>query len=190
MAREPDRRREPIPRSRFSNGEYRKIIRHCRSRIDALNPVRPYNLDDLLSKWEAHTGRTVQLMPMSLRQGNLTGLCLSSTATDYIVFEQDAAQLHRLHIIYHEFGHLLCDHRSQELDIKVSSLLFPTLDPMTVRRTLMRNCTYSDRQEQEAETTAYILMESLFAPSAASTASNESTNPAHRIAESLTIPNG
>jgi hypothetical protein len=131
-------------------------------------------------------------MPMSLRHGNLTGLCLSSVATDYIVFEQDAARLHRLHIIYHEFGHLLCDHRTQELDSKVTSLLFPTLDPAMVRRTLMRDCTYSDRQEQEAETIAYILMESLFAPPMPSVDSWTSTrrNPAHRIAESLTFPNG
>jgi len=87
------------------------------------------------------------------------GVWLALAEGDYIFYESDTSQLHREHIILHELGHLLCDHRPTEvIDGKVLTQLLPTLDPTVVRRVLGRT-TYSAVEEQEAEVVASLVRE-------------------------------
>ncbi|MGW3274919.1 hypothetical protein ACWDFH_26115 [Streptomyces kronopolitis] len=50
----------------------------------------------------------------------------------------------------HELGHVLFDHRPQDMEDQGLAALLPDLDPHTVRGLLARTG-YTTRQEQEAE---------------------------------------
>jgi hypothetical protein len=81
---------------------------------------------------------------------------VATAATDLICYERVTTPPHQEHIILHELGHLLCDHRaSAALAAQVERLL-PSLDPEMVRRVLGR-AGYSCAEEREAELLATLI---------------------------------
>jgi hypothetical protein len=83
---------------------------------------------------------------------------VSTNAGDYIFYESQTSALHQEHIILHEVGHLLCEHRVASLSRdEVSELLLPDLDPAMIRRVLGRTC-YPVWAEQEAEIIASLIL--------------------------------
>ncbi|MGW1838529.1 hypothetical protein [Streptomyces sp. NPDC002067] len=86
-----------------------------------------------------------------------SGLWLATDHEDYVLYDARTSPLHQEHIILHEIGHLVSDHRSpgeeQHLYRRID-----LADPASVRQALPR-ARYSDMQEQEAEMIASLILE-------------------------------
>ncbi|MDK1471971.1 ImmA/IrrE family metallo-endopeptidase [Streptomyces sp. 549] len=103
-------------------------------------------------------GRTIRPLAMDLRATGLHGLWIATDTEDFVVYEARTSRPHQEHIIAHELAHILCGHHSGErLDDSMARVLFPSLDPGTVRGVLGR-CGYQEGAEQEAETMATLLL--------------------------------
>ncbi|MER7406717.1 hypothetical protein ABT373_30670 [Streptomyces sp. NPDC000070] len=68
-----------------------------------------------------------------------SGMWVATAQADYVLYEEQTSPMHQRHIILHEIGHMVCGH--------------PSAAGIALR---MR---YSDRQEQEAELMASLIME-------------------------------
>ena len=100
----------------------------------------------------------IHLIPRALPTGSPSGLCVSTNAADYIFYESQTSALHQEHIILHEVGHLLCEHRAATVSREeISELLLPDLDPSMIQRVLGRTC-YPIWAEQEAEMIASLIL--------------------------------
>ncbi|MGH3512086.1 MAG: hypothetical protein ACRDRB_07395 [Pseudonocardiaceae bacterium] len=75
---------------------------------------------------------------------------------DYVFYDSQTSLPHQEHIILHEIGHMLCDHDQGERDPQLHWHIDVT-DQNLVRRVLPR-IRYTDRQEQEAELVASIIL--------------------------------
>ncbi len=103
-------------------------------------------------------GRPLHLLDIRQRGPGPTGLWVATEKADYIFYSDLATALHRGHIILHEIGHMVLDHRvSAALTEATAELLVPNLNPDVVRRTLSRS-NYSAIEEREAEIFASLLM--------------------------------
>jgi hypothetical protein len=80
---------------------------------------------------------------------------LSLAEADYVLYEPTTSKLHSEHIVLHEIAHMVCDHRLG-VDDSVLRRLFPTINPVVVRRVLGR-VDYATEQEQEAEMLASMI---------------------------------
>jgi hypothetical protein len=100
----------------------------------------------------------IHVIPRALPIGSPSGLCVSTSAGDYIFYESQTSALHQEHIILHEVGHLLCEHRAASVSRKeISELLLPDLDPGMIQRVLGRTC-HPIWAEQEAEIIASLIL--------------------------------
>lgn len=137
------------------------VRRRCQQHIDALDLSGPLDVAALSKRLAAVRGRPLHLLGLQQRGPGPTGLWVATDAADYVFYNDLARRLHRDHIILHEIGHILLDHRaSATLTADTARLLAPNLDPETVRRTLSRS-NYSEVEEQEAEMFASLMMPKL-----------------------------
>src|SRR5690606_3208973 len=107
----------------------------------------------------------VHLVPFELNTPQLYGIWFATDTADYITYERSTSRLHQEHIIAHELAHIVRGHGgvTQELDRAAAARLLPTMDRGVVRTMLPRSG-YSDRDEQEAETLASLLLARLRRP--------------------------
>ncbi|MEU9982237.1 ImmA/IrrE family metallo-endopeptidase [Streptomyces sp. NPDC050856] len=102
--------------------------------------------------------RDIRLTSMELEDPSLHGLWIAVPTMDIIVYQADTSRSHQEHIIAHEIAHILCGHDFDGAPKRsVPTDLFPDLDPELVRRSLQRSL-YSDRDEQEAEMMASLIL--------------------------------
>jgi hypothetical protein len=95
---------------------------------------------------------------MDLPPESPCGLWVSTDQQDYVFFQEATSGPHRLQIILHEIGHLLCEHHTGPvLGDNISALLVPDLDPKLIR-TMLGRSHYSQAEEQEAETIATLIL--------------------------------
>jgi len=135
--------------------------RRARTLVESLDLPAPCDLVTLRDKVSAERNRPIRLVPLAMHGSGLSGLWLETDDADLVVYEATTGAQHRNHIIAHEFSHMLCGHTSTEaVTDQAATLLFPDLDPGLVRRMLGRGG-YADRDEQEAEVVATIMMERL-----------------------------
>ncbi|MVU81335.1 ParH-like protein [Nocardia sp. ET3-3] len=116
------------------------------------------SLTDVQAKIATAVSREIQLIPFPLGSGTVHGLLLSTDLVDYVVFEENTTELHRAHIILHEFAHIIFGHYqtsdSRSLTDEIASLL-PELG--AGRAALLGRDVYDSPQEIEAELMATIL---------------------------------
>ena len=129
----------------------RRLERDCRRLIADVEVPEPFDLSVFLSYVAARRGRDLHLHPQPAPAGAPCGLWLATDAADHIFYAAGTDPMHRRHIILHEIGHMLCNHRAP-------GLVLPDLDPATVARVLLRS-TYSAPQEQVAEMIATMISE-------------------------------
>ncbi|MFK4272504.1 M48 family metalloprotease [Streptomyces milbemycinicus] len=86
-----------------------------------------------------------------------TGIWLATDSGDYVLYDAQTSPLHQEHIILHEIGHLVCDHRSGSGDQRLYRQI-DLADAESLRQALARS-RYSDLQEQEAEMIATLVLE-------------------------------
>jgi hypothetical protein len=105
-----------------------------------------------------HRGKPVILTPHPIPVPGPFGVWLSTSRADHIIYQEQTTRQHQVHIILHEVGHLIADHRSDEQDDDLLQTLYPHLSPGVVRRALRRT-SYDSTQEREAETVATIVLQ-------------------------------
>ena len=138
--------------------DFRGLRRRARVLVDALDLPTPCDVETLRDKVSAECDRAIKLVPMALQGSGFSGLWLETDDADLVVYEETAVTQHRNHIIAHELSHMLCGHNSTEaVSDQAIKVLFPDLDPALVRRMLGRGG-YTDRDEQEAEVVATVML--------------------------------
>ncbi|MEE1784163.1 hypothetical protein PUR71_14835 [Streptomyces sp. SP17BM10] len=136
-----------------------RLRKRCQALVDGLDLPRPLSVDALCRYLEERRSRPLHLhaLPPEAAASGACGVWLSTATDDHIFYEQRTARLHQEHIVLHELGHLLFDHRTVDLDDAAGrSMLLPDLDPRTAQRFLART-NYSTYQEREAEMLASVL---------------------------------
>ncbi|MGW8555958.1 hypothetical protein [Streptomyces tubercidicus] len=133
--------------------------RRCRALVRDLEITSPLDMRALCERVAQYTGRPIRLESIALPPRGPCGLWVAVGETDYIFYEQETSRLHQEHIIAHELGHVLCDHRNSAAVGEESSLLIlPNLDPQMVKRVLQRG-QHSSVEEQEAEVIASLILQ-------------------------------
>jgi hypothetical protein len=136
----------------------RQLRRICAAKVEALELPSPFDVHEFCKSVERARGRLIQLLPRALPVGSPSGLCVSTNAGDYIFYESQTSALHQEHIILHEVGHLLCEHRAASVSREeIAELLLPDLDRGMIQRVLGRTC-YPMWAEQEAEIIASLIL--------------------------------
>jgi hypothetical protein len=167
-----------------------QVRRRCTALVDELDIPLPFDAHELCARLAARRGRPIRLLPLSLPTDSPCGLWVSANETDYIIYEQATSRLHQEHIILHEVGHLISDHRSAPLlDDETSRLLFPNLDPSTIQRILGRTH-YSALEEQQAEMIASLILQqaSRWSPEPRRTVPPDAAGIVDRLEHSLEHP--
>ncbi len=121
----------------------------------------PFNMEEFLGRFQSRRGRRIHLEQINVDRPATELPCgaLVSTATaDYIYCLTGTTPLHREHIIVHEIGHMLFEHKSSVPISALGSLLFPDLDPRLVQRVLCR-AAYTTEEEREAEIFASLFLQ-------------------------------
>ncbi|WP_412075450.1 hypothetical protein ACLF6K_05890 [Streptomyces xanthophaeus] len=137
----------------------RTLLNYCRKVVRQLEIPAPYDVTEVCDLIERRRGRQLSVLPMAIPvyEGSPSGLWVETDDCDYILFQANTTRAHQEHIVAHEIGHMLLDHRSLPSDQdEVSQLLMPNLDPALVRTVLART-SYLDLEEQQAEVVASLL---------------------------------
>lgn len=126
----------------------------------------PWDRDQFIARVSEMRGRPIHLVPVDTASliDSPCGLWLRRDADDLLLYAEGTSNYHIDQIVCHEVGHMVLGH-SQMLSYRANRDdteqlchdLMPDLDPETVRAVLARG-EYSDKQEQEAETFASLLM--------------------------------
>lgn len=135
-----------------------RVRKRCEEQIDQLRVRAPLDVVALCEELSERRGRPINLLALSTRSSNPSGLWVAAKKADYIFYEASAGEEHRSHIILHELGHLVFAHTGvAELDDLTARLLAPNLDPRLVRQLLCRD-SYGNVDEQEAELFATLIL--------------------------------
>ncbi|CAL9278819.1 hypothetical protein [Streptomyces sp. NPDC095602] len=129
----------------------------CEEVVRRIGVSEQLPIDELCRRVSAHTGRPIVLEEITFPAGSPSGVWISTGRVDYIFHDSRATRLHKEHVIAHELGHILCDHRCSDEFADITALLMPNLAPEMVTRLLHRT-RYDAVEEQEAETIASLLM--------------------------------
>ncbi|MGW5053590.1 hypothetical protein [Actinokineospora sp. NPDC004072] len=134
----------------------RRAYRRCRELVADLPLPDPFRVPDLVAAIAARRGRPIDIGTLPGGASAQTcGVWFQLVDRDVILVEENTSAFHRDHIILHELGHLLCDHRGGDAFGDLTRLL-PDLSPDLVRRMLNRTA-YTNDEEQEAELVASLI---------------------------------
>lgn len=135
--------------------------KRCRRLVRDLSLPQPFSVPALVESMAARRGRPIQVLALPSRLTiNACGVWVSTASSDVIFVEDKTTPLHHDHIVLHEIGHMLCDHRGTggTADGRAAGLarFLPDLAPELVERLLMRTG-YTTEEEQDAELVASLI---------------------------------
>ncbi|MEU5429124.1 hypothetical protein AB0H73_26520 [Streptomyces olivoreticuli] len=138
---------------------WRRLRRRCQQVIGGIPIPDPFSAQELCARLAVERDRPLRLLalPTPTVPGTPSGLLLAVDTEDFILYDAQTSPLHQEHIIVHEIGHLVCNHRSAVDDRELHRHL-DIGDPRSVRQVLAR-IRYGDEQEQEAEMIATLILE-------------------------------
>lgn len=136
----------------------RALRQRCRRLLRQLDVRPPLDVTEMCGRLGTLQGRPIYLLEHPLPASGPFGVWLSMPAVDYIVYQEQTSRPHQVHIILHELGHLIAEHRGDEQGDGVLQMSYPDIDLDIVRRALLRN-SYDRAQERDAETVATIILE-------------------------------
>lgn len=136
----------------------RELRRRCKRELRSLGIQPPLRVDVLCRLLAEKRGRPIRLVPYTLPAPGPFGLWIATDTTDHILYQKETSKAHQDHIILHEVGHILADHRSDEDDTEFWRSAPPELSLGAVRRALRRT-SYDEEHEREAELVATIILE-------------------------------
>ncbi|WP_229889298.1 hypothetical protein [Streptomyces mirabilis] len=97
-------------------------------------------------------------MPYPLPVPGPFGVWISTRSADYILYQRETSKVHQDHIILHEVGHIMADHRSTVSGDEIWQQLMPDISVDVIKKTLLRT-SYDEEHEREAELVATIILE-------------------------------
>lgn len=127
----------------------RSLRKRAEAKLEGLDVQQPFGLENLCLRLAECRGRPVHLRAIALR-ARASGAWLATDRADYVFYEKETSAFHQEHIILHEIGHMLADHKPVTIIADDVSQLLTHLDPALVGRILTRTG-YSTNDEQEAE---------------------------------------
>ncbi|MBA6437047.1 hypothetical protein [Streptomyces sp. GMR22] len=138
---------------------WKRLRRRCERVICGITLPDPFSAEALCAQLAVERQRPLRLLslPTPTAPGTPSGMWLATKHGDYIFYDAQTSPLHQEHIIVHEIGHMVCDHRSTT-DGQPLYRHVDIADPESIRQVLPR-LRYSDEQEQEAELIASIILE-------------------------------
>lgn len=136
----------------------RKLRRRCKRMLQDLGIQPPLKVDVLCRLLGAHRGRPIQLAPYSLPVPGPFGMWIATGSADYILYQKETSHAHQDHIILHEIGHILADHKSDESTDEAWQQMMPDISPDAIKKALRRT-SYDEDHEREAELVATIILE-------------------------------
>lgn len=138
---------------------WRRLRRRCRQIIGDITLPEPFSAQELSAHLAQERGRPLCLLPLPTPTvpGTPSGMWLATERGDYIFHDAQTSPLHQEHIIMHEIGHMVCDHRSTGDEQRLYRHI-DLADPHSIRQALPR-LRYSDEQEREAEMIASLILE-------------------------------
>ncbi|GGM81306.1 hypothetical protein GCM10012275_59940 [Longimycelium tulufanense] len=134
------------------------LRRRCRRLLRELDIQPPLQVKELCEQLGRQRGRPINLAPFPLPVPGPFGLWIAAADADHIVYQQETSPFHQDHIILHEIGHILAEHRSDDHDEEFWLSMMPDLSPEAVRRALRRS-SYDTAHEREAELVATLILE-------------------------------
>lgn len=138
------------------------LHRRCQRIADQVRLPMPFSISGFRDHVSEQRGRPLHLhaLPPEAASAGACGVWLATTEDDHIFYEQHTSALHQEHIVLHEFGHMLLDHRPAAQDAAAHDgalrAVLPDLDPRLIGR-LFGRTDYSTLQEREAELLASLL---------------------------------
>ncbi|WP_330305257.1 MULTISPECIES: hypothetical protein [unclassified Streptomyces] len=97
-------------------------------------------------------------MPHPLPVPGPFGVWIATGSADYILYQRETSKVHQDHIILHEVGHIMADHRSTVSGNEIWQQLLPDISVEVTKKTLWRT-SYDEEHEREAELVATIILE-------------------------------
>jgi len=136
---------------------HRGAAKKVRALDDAVGLPRPFDVNLFLDQLERLRGRRIDLHPVADTSGGPCGLWVKEVGRDVIAYAAGTSPLHQSHIILHECGHMIGDHRTGcALNVSEVQQLAPFVRPELIQHMFARS-TYNLREEQEAEMIAYLI---------------------------------
>lgn len=134
------------------------LYSRCRDVVRRLDIPHPFTAEELCRRIAAVRNRPLDLLPLPTPTvpGTPSGMWLMTETRDYIFYDSQTSLPHQEHIILHEIGHMLCGHEKGQLDAHLYRN-FDATDPNMFHRAFAR-IRYTNRQEQEAELVATIIL--------------------------------
>lgn len=136
----------------------RELRRSCKHLLRRLDIKPPLVVHELCRRLGELRGTPIRLIPWALPIPGPFGVWMSRPHEECIFYQEETTRLHQDHIILHEVGHILADHR----DDGGSAEELPDFGPDHPRdvtpRGFRRTC-YTEDYEREAELVATIIQE-------------------------------
>lgn len=163
----------------------RGLRRECEARLATLPIPKPFTVEAFADALAAMRGRPIVFEPMPPDSGPdaPSGLWVMLPSVDVVLYQPCTSLPHQTLIKLHELSHIAAGHESR-LDATLIAQAFPGVHPDMVNDLLaLPRAGNDNRQEQEAELLALLLLDHLGAD-------DGSTPQARRLTESLTHPVG
>ncbi len=142
-----------------------QIRRRWGAHVRALPIPIPFDVDLFCLLLGARRGRPIALEPSFTLPPGTTGRVIHTATKDIVLYDGRATGRHRLQIILHELGHLICGHQPPAAAVEAAFLsLVPKLAPTALRHTRLTSCERhpaEDPDEIEAEGYAALVLEEI-----------------------------
>lgn len=140
---------------------------HCQQRVDDLlqhtGVPQPWDINEFLDRLEHHRGRAIDLCAVSWSAGTSSGAWQQRRDHDVIAYAANTSGFHQDHIILHEIGHMISQHRGRcVLSEDEAQRIAPGLAPAAFAHLLDRSTT--EAEEHEAEMIASLIHQQVREP--------------------------
>nr|WP_228046735.1 hypothetical protein [Saccharopolyspora sp. HNM0983] len=117
----------------------------------------PWDINEFCDRLERYRGRDIDLVPVRWTVGDSTGFWQRRGDRDVIGYTENTSGVHQDHIILHEIGHLISEHRGRcVLSAEEARQRAPHLAPAAFAHLLGR--VSAEAEEDEAEIIATMVL--------------------------------
>jgi hypothetical protein len=147
--------------------DWSELRARCHLRVDDLlhhtGLPCPWDINQFLDRLERHRGRDIDLCALTWHPGLSCGAWLPRPDHDVIAYPTNTSGFHQDHIILHEVGHMISQHRGRcLLSQEEAQRIAPALAPAALAHLLDRS---GEAEEHEAETIASLIHQRAYARS-------------------------
>jgi hypothetical protein len=141
----------------------RRVARQVRPLLPLVS--RPWNVDTFLDRLEALRDEPIDVVAVEYQRGAPSGAWRLRDGRHLIAYPRNTSPLHQDHIILHEIGHMLLDHRGDcTLALDEAQRIAPNLAPAAFAHLLTRVTTELDEYEAELVAVSIITQATMSAP--------------------------